>query len=151
MPIRVSNRKFFGLHKKVKLPQPIYACIFVVITLWQQDFMMKQIFFSSLFLFENTGRLVSRLATQATITGTPGSFHFQTIVSYFENSIYLCTFGSKKSVYNFVSITYYLKVLNFVWYVSKNIITNNKTAPKYSLYILRYSQLKPVLWYRQPL
>jgi hypothetical protein len=51
-------------HPKVMLPQPIYACIFVVITLagptklsimklkctvlnrmWQHDFMKKQIFF----------------------------------------------------------------------------------------------------------
>ncbi len=61
-----------------------YACIFVVITLvgptkvsimklkctvlnrmWQHDFMMKKIFFSSIFLSENTGRL----AKQA---GNPG-------------------------------------------------------------------------------
>jgi hypothetical protein len=27
------NHKIFGLHPKVMLPQPIYACIFVVITL----------------------------------------------------------------------------------------------------------------------
>jgi hypothetical protein len=58
------------------LPQPIYASIFVVITLvgptkvsimklkctvlnrmWQHDFMMKQIFFSSILLSENKGRL----------------------------------------------------------------------------------------------
>jgi hypothetical protein len=73
------NRKFFGLHPKVKLPQLFYACIFVVITLvgpakvsimklkctelnrmWQHDFMTKQIFFSSVFLSENTGRLAKQ-------------------------------------------------------------------------------------------
>ncbi len=61
------------------LPQHIYACNFVVITLvgpnqgkyyeiemhvlnrmWQHDFMMKQIFFSSIFLSENTGRLAKQ-------------------------------------------------------------------------------------------
>ncbi len=66
--------EIFGLHPKVMLPQLIYALIFVVITLigstkvsimklkytvlnrtWQHDFMMKQIFFSSVFSSENTG------------------------------------------------------------------------------------------------
>jgi hypothetical protein len=68
--------QIFGLHPKAKLPQPIYACIFVVITvvgptkvsimklkstvlnrMWQHDFMMKQIFFGSIFLSKNTDRL----------------------------------------------------------------------------------------------
>jgi hypothetical protein len=31
--MRISNRKIFGLHPKVMLPQPIYEFIFVVITL----------------------------------------------------------------------------------------------------------------------
>jgi hypothetical protein len=86
LPMRIFNRKFFGLHPKVKLPQPIYACIFVAITLvgptnviatktkviimklkctelnrmWQHDFMTKQIFISSIFLSENTGRLAKQ-------------------------------------------------------------------------------------------
>jgi hypothetical protein len=79
LPMRISNRKIFGLHPKVKLPQPIYACIFVVITLvgptkvsimklkctvlnkmWQHDFMMKKTFFSSIFLSENTGQLAKQ-------------------------------------------------------------------------------------------
>ncbi len=40
--------------------------------MWQHDFMMKQIFISSIFLSENTGRLdwLSRLATQVTILDT---------------------------------------------------------------------------------
>ncbi len=61
----------FGLHPKVMLP---HACIFVVITLvgptkvsimklkwtlvnrmWQLDFLMKLIFFSSIFSSQNTG------------------------------------------------------------------------------------------------
>jgi hypothetical protein len=61
------------------MPQPIYESIFVVITLvgptkvsimklkctvlnrmWQHDFMMKQIFLSSIFLSENTGRLAKQ-------------------------------------------------------------------------------------------
>jgi hypothetical protein len=85
--MRISNRKIFGFHPKVMLPQPIYAYIFVVITLvgptkvsimklkctvpnrmWQHDFMMKQIFFSLIFLYENTGQL----ATQVTIPDTHG-------------------------------------------------------------------------------
>jgi hypothetical protein len=77
--MRILNRKFFGLHPKVKLPQPIYACIFVAITLvgptkviimklkctelnrmWQHDFMTKQIFISSIFLSEKTGLLAKQ-------------------------------------------------------------------------------------------
>jgi hypothetical protein len=75
--MRISNRKIFGLHPKVMLPQHIYACNFVLITLvgptkvsimkcsvlnrmWQHDFMMKQIFFSSLFLSENTAQLAKQ-------------------------------------------------------------------------------------------
>ncbi len=77
--MRISNCKIFGLHPKVMLPQPIYAFIFVVITLvgstkvsimklkytvlnrmWQHDFMMKQIFFSSVFPSENTGWLAKQ-------------------------------------------------------------------------------------------
>ncbi len=57
----------------------VYACNFVVINvvcptkvsimklkctvlnrMWQHDFMMKQIFFSSIFLSENTGRLAKK-------------------------------------------------------------------------------------------
>ncbi len=76
LQMRISNCKIFGLHPKVMLPQNIYACNFVVIILvgptkvsimklkctvlnrmWQHDFMMKQIFFSFIFLSENTGRL----------------------------------------------------------------------------------------------
>ncbi len=68
-----------NFHPKVKLPQPIYACIFVVITLvcptkvkimklkcsvlnrmCQHDFLMKQIFFNSIFLSENTGQLTKQ-------------------------------------------------------------------------------------------
>jgi hypothetical protein len=59
--------------------QPIYACVLVVITLvgptkvsimklkgivlnrmWQHDFMKKQIFFSLIFLSENTGQLAKQ-------------------------------------------------------------------------------------------
>jgi hypothetical protein len=77
--MRISNRKIFGLLPKVMLQQHIYACSFVLITLvgptkvsimklkctvlnrmWQHDFMMKQIFFSSLFLSENTGQLAKQ-------------------------------------------------------------------------------------------
>ncbi len=77
--MRILNRKILGLHPKVMLPQPIYACNFVVITLvgptkvsimklkctvlnrmWQHDFMIKQIFFSSIFLSENAGRLAKQ-------------------------------------------------------------------------------------------
>ncbi len=69
LSMRMSNLKIFGLHPKVMLPQHIYACNFVVITLvvptkvsimklkctvlnrmWQHDFMMKHIFFNSIFL-----------------------------------------------------------------------------------------------------
>jgi hypothetical protein len=69
----------FGLHPKVMLPQHIYACNFVVITLvgqtevsimklkytvlnrmLQHHFMMKQIFVSLIFLSENTGRLAKQ-------------------------------------------------------------------------------------------
>ncbi len=79
LPMRISNHKIFGLHPKVMLPQHIYACNFVVITLvcptkvsfmklkcnllswmWQHDFLMKQIFFSSIFLSENKGRLAKQ-------------------------------------------------------------------------------------------
>ncbi len=79
LPIRILNHNFFGLHPKFKLPQLICACIFVLITLvgptkvsimklkctelnrmWQHDFMTKQIFFSSVFLSENTGRLAKQ-------------------------------------------------------------------------------------------
>jgi hypothetical protein len=82
---------FFGLLPKVMLPQPFYACIFVVITLvrptkvsfmklkhtmlnrmWQHDFWMKQIFFSSIFLSENTGR-------QAKQAGYPGHDFWHTL------------------------------------------------------------------------
>ncbi len=78
-PMRKLNCKIFGLHPKVMLPQPTYASIFVAITLvgptkvsimklkctvlnkmWQHDFMMKQIFFSSIFLSENTGWLAKQ-------------------------------------------------------------------------------------------
>ncbi len=77
--MRISNYKIFGLHPKVKMPQPIYECIFVIITLvgptkvrimklkcnvpnrmWQHDFMMKQIFLSSIFLSENAGQLAKQ-------------------------------------------------------------------------------------------
>ncbi len=70
------------------LPQPIYASIFVVITLvgptkvsimklkctvqnrmWQHDFMMKQVFINLIFLSENTGRL----PTWVTILDTHGN------------------------------------------------------------------------------
>ncbi len=84
--MRISNRKFFGLHPKVKLPQPFYASIFVIITLvgptkvsimtlkctglsrmWQHDFMMKQLFFSSIFFCLKTqASWLSRLATWPT-------------------------------------------------------------------------------------
>jgi hypothetical protein len=47
--------KIFGLHPKVMLPQPFYAFI-----LWQHDFWMKQIFFSSIFSSENTGQLAKQ-------------------------------------------------------------------------------------------
>jgi hypothetical protein len=76
---KILNCKIFGRHPKVMLPQHIYACNFVVITMvgptkvsimkfkctvlnrmWQHDFMMKQIFFSSIFLSENTGWLVKQ-------------------------------------------------------------------------------------------
>ncbi len=79
LPMRILNRKIFGLHSKVMLPQHIYACNFVAITLvgptkvsimklkcivlnrmLQHDFMMKQIFFSSIFLPENTVRLAKQ-------------------------------------------------------------------------------------------
>ncbi len=77
--MRISNHKIFGLHPKVMLPQPIYAYIFVVITLvgpikvsimklkftllnrmWQHDYMTKQIFFSLIFLLEITGQLAKQ-------------------------------------------------------------------------------------------
>jgi hypothetical protein len=77
--MRIPNHKIFELHPKVMLPQPICACIFVVITsvdpnkvsimkmkctllsrMWHHDFMMKQIFFSSIFSSENTGRLAKQ-------------------------------------------------------------------------------------------
>ncbi len=76
LPMRISNRKIFGLHPKVNFPQPIYAFTFVVIMLvgptkvsimklkctvlnrmWQHDLIMNQIFFSSIFLSKNTVRL----------------------------------------------------------------------------------------------
>ncbi len=79
LPMRISNHKIFGLHPKVMLPQHIYACNFVVITLvcptkvgimklkcnllsrmWQHDFLMKQIFFSLIFLSENKGQLAKQ-------------------------------------------------------------------------------------------
>ncbi len=91
LPMRISNFKIFRLHPKVMLPQHIYAFNFVVITLvgptkvsimnlkctlqsrmWQHDFMMKQIFFSSIFLSENT----VRLAKQA---GYPGHDPWHTV------------------------------------------------------------------------
>jgi hypothetical protein len=69
----------FWAYPKVMLPQPFNACIFVVIALvgptkesimklkhtmlnrmWQHDFWMKQIFFSSIFSSENTGRLAKQ-------------------------------------------------------------------------------------------
>ncbi len=72
--MRITIRKIFGLHPKAQFPQPIYAFIFVVIMLvgptkvstmklkctvlnrmWQHDFIMKQIFFSSIFSSKNTG------------------------------------------------------------------------------------------------
>jgi hypothetical protein len=89
--MRISNLKIFGLHPKVMLPQPFYAGIFVEITLvgptkvsimklkhtilnrmGQHDFWMKQIFFSSIFLSENTGQL----AKQA---GYPGHNFWHTL------------------------------------------------------------------------
>jgi hypothetical protein len=70
----------FWASSKIMLPQHIYACNFVVITLvgptnvsimklkytvlnrmWQHDFMMKQIFFSSIFLSENTCGLAKQV------------------------------------------------------------------------------------------
>ncbi len=91
--MRISNRKIFGLHPKVMLPQYIYECNFVEITLvgptkvsimklkcsvlnrmWQHNFMRMQIFFSSIFLSENTGQLamLSRLITRVMIPDTHG-------------------------------------------------------------------------------
>ncbi len=77
--MRISNYKILGLNPKVMLPEPIYACIFVVITLvgptkvsvmklkytvvnrmWQHDFMMKQIFFSLIIVSENAGQLAKQ-------------------------------------------------------------------------------------------
>jgi hypothetical protein len=71
--------QIFWASPKVMLPQHIYACNFVVITLvcptkvsimklkcnllsrmWQHDFLMKQILFSSIFLSENKGRLAKQ-------------------------------------------------------------------------------------------
>ncbi len=79
LPMRISNPKIFGLHLKVMLQQHIYACYFVVISLvcptkvsimklkcnllsrmWHCDFLMKQIFFSSIFSSENKGRLAKQ-------------------------------------------------------------------------------------------
>jgi hypothetical protein len=73
------NRKIFGLHPKVMLPQHDYECNFVVITLffptkvsimklkctvinrmWQHDFLMNPLFFSSIFLSENTGQVAKQ-------------------------------------------------------------------------------------------
>ncbi len=81
LPMRIS---IFGLHLKVMLPQHIYACNFVVITLvcptkviimklkcnllsrvWQHDFLMKQIFVSSIFLSENKGRLAKQAGSRS--------------------------------------------------------------------------------------
>ena len=69
----------FWASSKSHVPQPFYACIFVVITLvgptkvsimklkhtmlnrmWQHDFWMTQIFFSSIFSSENTGQLAKQ-------------------------------------------------------------------------------------------
>jgi hypothetical protein len=76
--MRISNHKIFGLHPIVMLPQHIYVCNFVVVTLvcptkvimklkcnllsrmWQHDFLMKQIFLSSIFLSENKGPLAKQ-------------------------------------------------------------------------------------------
>jgi hypothetical protein len=93
--MRILNRKFFGLHPKVKLTQPNYACIFVAITMVgptkvsimklkctelnrmsQHDFMMKQKYFSvRYFCLETQAGWLSRLATRATIPGTPCRCH----------------------------------------------------------------------------
>jgi hypothetical protein len=102
--MRILNRKIFGLHPKVMLPQSIYVFIFVVITLvgptkvsimklkcivlnrmWQHDFMMKQIFLSLIFLSENTGRL----AKQAGYLGHD-SWHTRYIVFHCKSSRTLC-------------------------------------------------------------
>jgi hypothetical protein len=80
----IEPKFFLGFYPKVMLPQPIYTCIFVVITLvdpikvsimklkctaqnrmWQHDFMMNQIFFSSIFLSKYT----DRVAKQASYPG----------------------------------------------------------------------------------
>ncbi len=93
LPMRISNSKIFGLNPKVMLPQPIFACIFVVITfvgptkvsimklkctvvnrMWQHYFMMKQIFFG--WYFETQADWLSRLPTQVKISDTHGTVCF---------------------------------------------------------------------------
>ncbi len=110
--------KFLGFIQKSCCHNLFYACIFVVITLvgptkvsimklkhtmlnrmWQHDFWMKLMFFSSIFLSENTGRL----AKQA---GYLGHNFWHTLYKYFLRSsiiimlVMLCTwiFGTLQSV-----------------------------------------------------
>jgi hypothetical protein len=89
--------QIFWASSKIHVATTFYACIFVVITLvgptkvsimklkhtmlnrmWQHDFWMKQIFFSSIFSSENTGRL----AKQA---GYPGHDFWHTLYKRISN------------------------------------------------------------------
>jgi hypothetical protein len=98
--MRISNCKIFGLHPKVMLPQHVYSFNFVAIALvcptkvsimklkcnllsrmWQHDFLMKQIFLSSIFLSENKGRL-------AKLAGYPGHDPWHTRYQTFAQNRY---------------------------------------------------------------
>ncbi len=95
------------------LPQPVYACILEVITLvgptkvsimklictvlnrmWQHDLLMKQIFFSSTFSSENTGRLAKQAGYQVMIPDTHGIsevIHKHTVKEFKTKSDFLKT------------------------------------------------------------
>jgi hypothetical protein len=91
LPMRISNRKIFGLHPKVNFSQTIYAFISVVIMLvgptkvsimklkctmlnrmWQHDFKWSKYFSVQYFCPKSQSDWLGRLATLAMIPDTHG-------------------------------------------------------------------------------